>query len=210
MKALKFLSNFFKKPFTAENVKILTDDFLKKDITEIDKTSSELNHLIEVISDVVKTIKKDANGYPKNSINAQVWIDGFGLISNTRLIYEKTSTADYVEQTEKIADLWAESTLAVCSHYHHMVGPAMLAAAKMKEKSGKNNIALNYYKAIIGDFKSLTELDFSEEPINKEETIAIESLKDALLKSNLIDSSLIQSNEELLNKVNEILKVKTI
>ncbi|WP_353777681.1 hypothetical protein [Winogradskyella sp. 3972H.M.0a.05] len=203
---MKFLTSLFNKQPTAEDVKVLVDNFLKIDKRELYKYQDDIKQLIRTISKVLQTVKKQANGYPNNSINAKVWMDGFGLIENTKSLYEYFRTTAMDSETERFADLWAESTLSVCSHYHHMVGPSMIAAAEMKEKSGDTRTALVYYNAVIKDFQSFTEFNFDEKPPNNDEIAALKSLNIALKNCLKLNNNENLEHLDLLTKTHGILE----
>ena len=203
---MKFLASLFKNKPTVKDVKTLTDSFLDVKKENIHLHMDSLNELVKSMSSVVKDIKKQSNDYPNNSINAKVWLDGFSLIESARLLYEYLNQTSLTSYTERAADLWAESTLIVCSHYHHMVGPSMIAAAEMKEKVGDLDTALIYYNAVIDDFKDFININFDEEPPNDDDIVVLKSLKQAIIKTQNLNQNENLNHQELLSVVKNILK----
>jgi len=74
-----------------------------------------------------------------------------------------------------------KALLQVQGHYHHIIGPAMLAHCEVLEKLGQNQEAQENYDCIISDFSwFLDEYDNSNEIDYDEDIISIKSLHKAL------------------------------
>lgn len=140
----------------------------------------EVQQLLNQMSDVVEQIKISANNYPDNPISAEVWMDGAAMIHNAQVLTDYLHRAEFIELEAIAAQIWANVTLAVCGHYRHMVGPAMIANAKIAERMGNMDFAMQAYTAVLKDF--LTVLEECEEHgyiPEDEEAIAMDSLKEA-------------------------------
>ena len=127
----------------------------------------------------IDSIQEQANGYPNSAIDAVVWLDGFRYAGLCKELTAHFAHANWLVRQENASALWKKATLAVCSHYHHMVGPAMLANADCHERLGNTEHAVQLYRAVISDFSFLLEDDFSDRQIDDDERVAIESLKTA-------------------------------
>lgn len=149
--------------------------------TEEDKrTNNErVVSVFERLQSEIERIKVEANGYPAATISAEVWLDGAGYAELCRKLFEHFRSADWLDREENASALWARATLAVCSHYHHLVGPAMLANADCHERLGNNDHAAAMYRAVIADFRMFLEDDYTEQSLGDEERIAIDALKSA-------------------------------
>ncbi len=128
----------------------------------------------------IELVRQQANGYPAHPISALVWMNGAGYGNLAQTLTLHFQNAGWLEREEKASALWARATLAVCAHYHHMVGPAMLANADCHERLGNTDRAAQMYQGIVQDFAFLVE-DWSQEkaPPGEEERLALESLKTA-------------------------------
>ena len=132
----------------------------------------------------VERVKKQANGYPgKGNINARVWLDGVALANYGKTLADFLSKKDFLNEQVNATGLWAKATLSVCSHYHHMVGPAMVAYGAVNESAGNIETAKKTYSAVLQDFECI--LNYVEEDENMPEgdrLIALQSLQSAATK----------------------------
>ena len=166
-----------------EEVKGLVEDVLSRDYSsplERKEQDARVIGVIERLNKEIESIRTQAKGYPDGSISGPVWLRGAGYANLCRQLTLHFRKADWLKREENASALWARATLAVCSHYHHMVGPAMLANADCQERLGSADRAAQMYNAIVADFEFLTEGDFSEGPIDEDERTALESLRTAL------------------------------
>jgi len=142
-----------------------------------------VDKLFDSIPDIVKNIKEQAKGYPRNPINALVWSEGAGFRSGLNaLIYYYKLKDDDSDTLHFLIMNRTQITLSIMGHYKNLVGPDMIESAKMKERLGDTDAALSFYKAIEADFKNeLTWFIHSPETgPNEEDVITLESLKEAL------------------------------
>ena len=107
-------------------------------------------------------------------------MSGTGYANLCRRLTLHFRKSDWLAREENASALWARATLAVCSHYHHMVGPAMLANADCQERLGNTDKAAQMYRAVVADFEFLLGDDAAEDPVDEDERTAIESLRTAL------------------------------
>lgn len=102
-------------------------------------------------------VELDAGDYPASGIRGDVWMDGASLAP-------VAGQLAVCLQAHGLTDLewWAHifrcrAVLAVQSHYHHIVGPAMLARADCEVRLGRSDAALKSYGAVIADLSFLLD-----------------------------------------------------
>ncbi len=129
----------------------------------------------------IENIRRQANGYPANPISALVWVNGAGYGNLARALTGHFQNAGWLKREENASALWAKVTLAVCSHYHHMVGPAMLANADCHDRLGNADRAGDMYGGVVKDFAFIAD-DWANEPDppHDEDRLALESLQTAI------------------------------
>ncbi len=128
----------------------------------------------------IENIRQQANGYPANPISALVWMNGAGYGNLACALTHHFRNAGWLKREENASALWAKATLAVCSHYHHMVGPAMLANADCHDRLGNAERATQMYGGVVKDFALIADnwLNETEAP-NDDDRHALESLQTA-------------------------------
>jgi hypothetical protein len=125
----------------------------------------------------IHTVQQRANGYPSNPISADVWLSGAGYGNLASELTRHFKNAGWLQREEIASSLWAKATLAVCSHYHHMVGPAMLASADCQDRLGNTERSWPMYAAVVRDFAFLLDdWDNEIEGPMEDDRLAIESL----------------------------------
>lgn len=93
-----------------------------------------------------------ANDYPSNPITADVWLDGALLGPMAEGLASLLNQRGLTDLEEKAQTLRCMAVLAVQSHYHHIVGPAMVARAECNERLGNVQLAGQLYQAVVADF----------------------------------------------------------
>jgi hypothetical protein len=167
-------------------------DALKSEVEQVlaldlssDKSREEhgefvLKVLRQLDAEIVN-IRQQANGYPANPISALVWMNGAGYGNLACALTEHFHNAGWLKREENASALWAEVTLAVCSHYHHLVGPAMLANADCHDRLGNADRATEMYSGVVKDFAFIADdwANESDSP-HDEDRLALESLQTAV------------------------------
>lgn len=104
----------------------------------------------------------------------------YGMAALAERLTGHFRTAGWLGNEANTANLWAKATLAVCSHYHDMVGPAMLAVADCAERQGKPGEAISSYRAVVADFAWLSD-EWKEETVAppEDQRLALSCLKTA-------------------------------
>ncbi len=144
----------------------------------------------------IESIKAQANGYPNGTVSALVWMCGAGYANLGHRLTLHFREAGWLAREENASALWARATLAVCSHYHHMVGPAMLANADCQQRLGNADRAVTMYRAVVADFEFLLDGDPAGGPLDEDGRTAIESLRTAAVR--LLDLGLDEDRREKL------------
>ncbi len=162
--------------------------------TDREKHSEQVLNTLKRLDAEIETIRQRANGYPAGPISADVWLNGAGYANLTCALTQHFKKAGWLKREENASALWAKATLAVCSHYHHMVGPAMVANADCHERLGDSERASQMYSGVVKDFAFLLDdWDDESDAPSDDDRLAIESLKiatDRLLAggTNQLDS----------------------
>ncbi len=195
-----------------DEVKALVEDVLAQEFSDPAERKSKDELVIAVLKRLDKeigSIKEQASGYyPDGTISAQVWLSGAGYANLCRELTLHFRKAGWLKREENASALWARSTLAVCSHYHHMVGPAMLANADCQERLGNADRAAQMYRAVVADFEFLLDEEHADVPLDEDERTAIESLRTALRRLLEIGAGLKDRErlEALLDSAEAVLK----
>lgn len=146
-----------------------------------DEHGEEVLQVLQCLDAGIEAVRQRANGYPANPISADVWLTGAGYGNLACALTHHFKTAGWLKREENASALWAKATLTVCAHYHHMVGPAMLANADCHDRLGNVERSSQMYAAIVNDFAFLLNdwVNQTEAPAN-ENRVALESLQTAV------------------------------
>lgn len=126
-------------------------------------------------------VKEKAGKYPENTIRADVWLDGAALGPLAGWMAQLLQERGLYHLEENAHTLRCMAVLAVQSHYHHIVGPAMLARAECNERLGNHDLAVKLYRAVIADFTWIVDewIDETESP-NEEDRESLAYLSQAI------------------------------
>jgi hypothetical protein len=166
---------------------------LRLDISDPDARAQHKADIFALLVDIdrrIDWIKANANGYPNGTISADVWFAGYRMAALGERLTEYFKAAGWLSNESNAANLWAKATLSVCSHYHNMVGPAMLAVADCAERLGEPDEAIRSYRAIVADFAWLAD-EWTEEAVAplEDERIALSCLKTAAERLIALDGA---------------------
>ncbi|WP_444997130.1 hypothetical protein [Aliikangiella sp. IMCC44359] len=205
------LKSLFSKtePSRVEELKSCIDDILKMQEADLTDNKEKLSHCLELMEKEVKRVKAQSNGYPNSTIAGDVWFDGAALANLGEALAYFLSDKDFLEEQSKATNLWTGAVLSVCSHYHHMVGPAMIANASINEKTGNIEYSKTAYSAVLQDFECI--LEYSEEDDFKPEgddEVALQSLQTACNRLVELDelSGVNSKAPELLKRIRAVMK----
>lgn len=103
----------------------------------------------------LQLLKDRANGYPRNPISADVWGEGYALISvcdRFAVASKKWGMLYGEEQATKVAVLTA---LQVVAHYPEEIFPRVVRNAECCESLNMIAEAISGYRSVVGDFNNL-------------------------------------------------------
>jgi hypothetical protein len=197
-----------------DTIKASVEEILALDLSTEETFNAHTDQVAGVLQQLataIEDISGRANNYPQGSIMGDVWMDGFGYANLARALtfhFQAQGVEACLHYEGHASNLWLRATLAVCSHYHHLVGPAMITHASYHERTDNNPHALLMYTAVVKDFVCLIETweDTSDIP-DDDDTVALESLKIAVEKLLAAGTSHVDEiNLTLaLSQINEIL-----
>jgi hypothetical protein len=136
------------------------DALLELDVSDTRVREEHRANVFALLVDIdrrIDWVKDNANGYPNGPISGNVWFAGYRMATLAERLTGYFKTAGWLGNEANAAGLWAKATLSVCSHYHDMVGPAMLAAADCAERRGDPEEAISSYNAVVADFAWLSD-----------------------------------------------------
>lgn len=105
----------------------------------------------------------NANGYPQNGIDGQVWKEGYELTSVCDGFADAVARWNQRRGEEQATRLAVSMALQVVAHYPEEIFPRVLRNAKCCESLGKTDEAADGYRYVIRNFSAL-DLDHLLEP----------------------------------------------
>lgn len=145
---------------------------------ELEEEIEDIRTCLSYMEDQSIRIKKESNGYPNTAIDAGVWMDGYLLINYSEALAFFLSDKPYVKEEARSTKIWSDTVFSVCSHYHHFVGPAMIASANVAIKQGDLEYAKKAYSAVITDFLGVLEsVEKEQECPNKDDEVSLDALR---------------------------------
>jgi len=144
--------------------------------------------------------------YLETSGSAALWRDGVSYAEMARILAQHLHNAGWLKLEEIATALWAKATLQLQSHYHHVVGPAMIAWGSCHERLGNSGRARQIYAVIIADFAWIADKWKSNMAFSENYLSALRCLKVALEKTLSIRTSTENATQltALLSKVERI------
>lgn len=102
-------------------------------------------------------IADNSNDYPKQTINADVWMDGYQIVNTARALAEWLERQRLYELWPQAIECWGTAAFAVVSHYRAEIGPFMHAVMRLQKRRGNSQAVQEACRAILGDFILLLE-----------------------------------------------------
>lgn len=167
-----------------DSIKSEIDRILELDFATDDAREEHNNYVYDVLLRLdaeLNRICQQAGGYPANAIRGDVWLDGWGYANHACALTHHFRKAGWLAREENASALWAKATLAVCSHYRHMVGPSMLANADCHRRLGNFDRATEMYTMVVKDFAYLARkwMETTDGPVDTDR-VEVESLQTAI------------------------------
>jgi hypothetical protein len=153
-------------------------------------------------------LQQEANDYPVNSVNADVLFGGYELDTLAANLAAELKQRQQYDLEEKALTFRCMAVLAVQSHYHHVVGPAMLARAECNERLGNTELASHLYQAVIADFAWIVEeYDKDDCIINDNDRISLQCLNYAIEHKLVIQPDISEADDlkNIFEKCNQVL-----
>ena len=163
-----------------------TERLIKLSEEKIKKDVSVLEDCISSLEDYLKRLTKPQPIWRKGfRSQGGGFIEGASLGNCGAMVTQHIDGMGLLEYQERSAKVWVQAILHSCAHYHHLVGPAMIANAKIEEKLGNIDRVLLLCSAVFQDFQAPLERCESEDYAledNDDEMESIKSLEYAVLK----------------------------
>jgi hypothetical protein len=174
---------------TFDTIKAGVEEILTFDLSTQETFNAHTDQIYQTLKQLesaVEDISRRANNYPQNAVMGDVWMNGFGYANLARALtfhFQAQGTDKCLPYEGNASGLWLRATLAVCSHYRNLVGPAMITHASYHERAENNQHALLMYNAVVKDFVCVLENwnDTADTP-DDDDRVALESLKIAMEK----------------------------
>ena len=97
-------------------------------------------------------IRSRVDASQRSGMGGDMWVDGVRLAGQAEALARFLADKDCLPEQARATNVWAKATLAVCGHYRHLVGPAMIAVASISERMGDEKRATAAYTAVLLDF----------------------------------------------------------
>jgi hypothetical protein len=150
-----------------------------------------------------------ANGYPRNSIRADVWMEGRSLTHAADSFVDAVAQWNQRRGEEQAARLAATMAMQIMAHYPEEIFPRVLRLAKCCESLGMIDEAIENFHCITGDFSQLQleEILDSPEPFGDAETKILDSMREALnALQRLSPQDLTETQLALFERINAVLR----
>ena len=123
--------------------RVLETDF--SDQTSRERYGEWVLETLCALEEAISRVQEMARGYPERPVSADVWMTGAEYSTVARALTAHFKEAGWVQREESASGLWAKVTVAVNSHYCHLVGPAMLANADCHRRLLNTERAVELY-----------------------------------------------------------------
>ena len=112
---------------------------------------------LKELSTQAQHIAANSNDYPKQTINADIWMSGYQLVNTARALAEWLERQRLYELWPQAVECWGTAAFAVVSHYRAEIGPFMHAVMRLQKRRGNSQAVQEMCRAILGDFTLLLE-----------------------------------------------------
>lgn len=184
---------------------------LRTEAARQEQTEFVYQTLCEMAAEIEKVCEA-AGDYPEGVIAGDVWITGADYASHAQALTQHFAENGWLKNEANASSLWVQATLAVCAHYHDLVGPAMNASADCSRRLGNVDRAVEMWTAVVKDFAFLLD-EYDQDPggPEDEDRVAIESLRESCLALQVAGKKTVDSIKlgKLVSKADEILSRPT-
>jgi hypothetical protein len=123
--------------------------------TTYNETGEAAVALLNFLLRQLEELRELANGYPRNPISGNVWVDGKALAELCDDLTELLSARQLPEQEELASRIATGMACQVMGHYPEEIFPRVVRNARCREKIDQVDNAIGSYEAVIGDFREL-------------------------------------------------------
>jgi hypothetical protein len=129
----------------------------------------------------LETLRRLANGYPRNPIDGSVWSDGKALAVLCDELTSILAGRALPEQEELASRLAVGMAVQVMSHYPEEIFPRIVRNGRCREANGEVDDAIDGYQAILMDSHRLRLLEVldQDEPLEESSRLILASLAEA-------------------------------
>lgn len=183
--------------FSIDQITPKIDRILSMDLRTEEARQMHAEFIYKTLCEMAEDIGRvcDAAGeYPEGVISGDAWMTGANYASHGEALTNHFAENGWLKHEANATSLWVQATLAVCSHYHHMVGPAMNASADCCRRLGDIDRAVQMWSAVVQDFALLLD-EYDDDPSgpNEDDRVSIESLRESCISlqtagNNSVDS----------------------
>ncbi len=171
-----------KQQLTGQNLEF---DAVKEAVEAMEHGSSfatdEVDGLMQAFRDQRDILRGRIGSYPGDAVNAKDWLDGVGLGHLAVRFAEVLEQAELFEAEFLARELAVNIGCIVEGHYHHVIGPRMVALIRASDRVDRPQHAEALCDAVAGDFMWILAANIEQStPPTPEDAISIWSLKCAL------------------------------
>lgn len=201
--------------FAIDQIKPKIERILAMDLRTEGARQEQSEFVYQTLCEMAAEIEKvceAAGDYPEGMISGDVWITGADYASHAQALTQHFAENGWLKNEANASSLWVQATIAVCSHYHDLVGPAMNANADCSRRLGDVDRAVKLWTAVVKDFSFLLDgYDQDTGGPEEEARVAIESLRESCLALQAAGKRTVNSIKlgKLVSKADEILSRPT-
>jgi hypothetical protein len=129
--------------------------------SETRATTQPIHDLLNYLIEQLEELRVLANGYPRSSIDGNVWVAGKSLTILCDKLTDLLSGEGLPAEEEYASRLAVGMALQIMSHYPEEILPRIARNARCQEGIGGIDRAVELYDSVIGDFQ---ETCFDELP----------------------------------------------
>jgi hypothetical protein len=191
-------------PLDPEQAQRLVDQIMKADSVEeaVEACRTTLAFLIQQLH----SLGDQANGYPKNSIDGNVWAAGQELTWVCDRYADAVGHWNQRKGEEQATRLATTMAMQVVSHYPEEIFPRVLRNAKCCESLKMNEDAITGYRCIVQDFVKLELEGDLDEPLEAFQKATVSATCEALAGLDRLSQDGLSVEEQKLHaRLNELL-----
>jgi hypothetical protein len=139
---------------------------------------------VDTFLDDLKSEAQHLASISKGAMRGDLYFNGAALLEIGEAMSRRLQGQDDLSQQHfKATSLWVGLVLNIAAHYHHLIGPAMIAMANAGEKIGDTEHTIKACRTVVSDFELILEREEHMEyrPV-QENLVSIECLDAAVQK----------------------------